>query len=152
VTCLTGTVYGVTDITHILHCHFLSGGGEMEKQFHDALDKEIQKEDQPDRVRDEVEKLLNDTDYLSDLKNEGIEATVEYVITKALDQLYNTEPLPEEVEQYFEDFYEYAKGKSDVPMKKLRSRVNKLISDGVVYYGKRFDSILADVSDAGESS
>jgi hypothetical protein len=120
----------------------------MEKQFFDALDKEIKEEDQPDRVRDEVDKLLNETDYLSNLDENGIDATVEDLITKALDQLYNVEPLPEDVEQYFEDFYEYAKGKSEIPTKKLGTRVNKLISNGVVYYGKRFDAILADATES----
>jgi hypothetical protein len=32
----------------------------MEKEFFDALEKEIQKEDQPDQVRDEVNRLLNE--------------------------------------------------------------------------------------------
>jgi hypothetical protein len=115
----------------------------MEKQFFDALEKEIQNVDQPDGVRDAVDKLLNETDYLSNLDENGIDATVEDVITKALDQLYNTKPFPEEVDQYYEDFFAYAQTRIDVSEEIIRARVKKLISDGTVCYGRILDEIFS---------
>jgi hypothetical protein len=38
------------------------------------------------------------------------------------------------VEQYFEDFYEYAKGKTGMmTMKQLKKKVEQMIADGSVY-------------------
>jgi hypothetical protein len=51
------------------------------KEFLDDLAKEIQSEDQPERVRKEIDSILA----------EGVDENVDSVMTKALDNLYNVE-------------------------------------------------------------